>query len=36
MEVILVAAAAHSEYSMLTNGWEDVKTDGAKAAERGL
>jgi hypothetical protein len=29
MEVILVAAAAHSEYSMLTNGYEDVKTNAA-------
>jgi hypothetical protein len=31
MEVILVVAVAHSEYSMLTNGEEDVKTNADPA-----
>jgi hypothetical protein len=34
MEVILVVAVAHSEYSMLTNGEEDVKTNADRRLRR--
>jgi hypothetical protein len=30
MEIILVAVAAHSKYSILTNDQEDVKTNAAR------